>query len=66
MNLRSYRIRSWADRIARRRAIREIQRLVESGRYAVPADQVAEAFLAEAGFREPESSSWRGRDADAN
>jgi len=43
----------------------EIRRLIESGRYHVPADQVADALLEEAGFPVPDSSSCGGSDADA-
>lgn len=46
-------------------AVQEIRLLVEAGRYHVPADQIAGAFLAEAGFEEPDSSSCGGLDADA-
>ncbi|HKZ28747.1 MAG TPA: hypothetical protein VJ482_03800 [Acidimicrobiia bacterium] len=60
-----YRIRPWADRATRRLAVQEIRLLVEAGRYHVPADQIAGAFLAEAGFEEPDSSSCGGLDADA-
>jgi len=43
----------------------EIRRLIESGRYDVPAALVAEALLAEAGFQGPDDSSCGGSDADA-
>jgi len=59
------RIRPWADPATRQRAVLEIRRLIESGRYDVPAALVAEALLAEAGFQGPDDSSCGGSDADA-
>jgi hypothetical protein len=44
----------------------EIRRLIEAGRYHVPAGEVADAFLSEAVFEDPDSSSCGGSDADAN
>jgi hypothetical protein len=59
-----YRIPPLADPATRQRALLELRRLIESGGYHVPADQVAEALLIETGFVEPDSSSRRGPDAD--
>ncbi|MDH3261607.1 MAG: flagellar biosynthesis anti-sigma factor FlgM [Acidimicrobiia bacterium] len=65
MSRHPYRIRPWADPATRQSALLEIQKLIESGRYHVSADEVAEALLAEPGFGEPESSSCGGSNADA-
>lgn len=65
MSGHSYRIRPWADRTTRQLALLELQQLIKSGRYHVPADQVAEALLAEIGLGEPDGSSCGGSDADA-
>lgn len=65
MNGQSYHHRPWADRVTRRRQVLKIRRLIESGRYHVSADRVAEAVLAEIGFEESDYSSCGGLDADA-
>jgi hypothetical protein len=54
-----------ADRETRQSAVDEIRKMIQSGRYFVPADQVVSALLAESGFSEPDSSSCGGQDADA-
>jgi hypothetical protein len=60
-----YRIRPLADRETRQSAVDEIRKMIETGRYFVPADQVVSALLAAAGFFEPDASSCGGQDADA-
>lgn len=60
-----FRIRPWADQAARQLAVRKLRRLIRLGRYQVPAELVAEAFLAEAGLDDADSSSRGGSDADA-
>ncbi|MGZ8754983.1 MAG: hypothetical protein ACXW15_07305 [Acidimicrobiia bacterium] len=61
-----YRVPPSADRATRQSALLEIRRLIASGNYHVPADQVAAAFLADAGLIEPDSSSCGGQDADGS
>jgi hypothetical protein len=46
--------------------VKEIRRLIEAGDYCIPAERIAEALLADLGWQDPESSSLRGSDADAN
>jgi len=61
-----FRIQPWADQATRRQAVLEIRRLIEAGRYHVPAGEVADALLFEVVFEDPDSSSCGGLDADAN
>jgi anti-sigma28 factor (negative regulator of flagellin synthesis) len=63
---RPNRVQAWANPEIRQSAVAELRLLVESGQYHVPAEDVADALLAEAGFFGPDSSSWRGANADAD
>ena len=65
MTGQSYHHRPWPDRANRRLKVLEIQRLIETGRYQVSAEQVADAVLEELGLEDPDCSSYGGLDADA-